>query len=188
MLKEEIGIPKGLDVKYEDEMLTIKGSRGDAVRKLKNPHVKLGISGESITLTSQTERKKVKAIIGTWGAIIRNMCAGVETGWKGELKLVYSHFPVKLKTEGNDLVIENFLGERNSRKVPIPEDIKVEIKESNIIVHGNDKQKVGQMCATIEQATKIRGYDKRVFQDGIYITRKPYLEVEDEGRAAETQE
>ena len=163
-------------------VLKIKGSKGEVSNVFKSPHVKIEVSQNKIIFTSKTERKRVRATFGTWKAHAKNMLLGVTKGWKCELKLVYSHFPVKLKLDGNSLVIENFLGERNPRSVPIPDDLKVEVDKNTIYVSGSDKERVGQTCARIEQTTKVRGYDRRVFQDGIYVTRKPFLEEEDDGK------
>lgn len=182
MLKNEIEIPEGLEAGFENGRLTVKGSKGEISRGFRHPNVKLKIENSRIILQSDMERKKTKAIMGTWNAHINNMFTGVSKGWSGELKLVYSHFPVKMKTEDKKLLIENFLGERSPREVPVPEDLEVKVDKNTIIVSGTDKERVGQLCARIEEITKVRGYDRRVFQDGIYITRKPYSEEEDEGK------
>ncbi|MCK4335405.1 MAG: 50S ribosomal protein L6 [Candidatus Aenigmarchaeota archaeon] len=178
MLEKEIEIPEGSDVIFEKDRLNAKGAKGEVSRMFRHPHINLKVEKGKVTLTSAMERRKVKATMGTWNAHIKNMFLGVAKGWKGELKLVYSHFPVKLKLEENTFVIENFLGERNPRSVPIPEDLKVEVDKNTIYVSGADKERVGQLCARIEQTAKVKGYDRRIFQDGIYITRKPYLEGE----------
>lgn len=107
------------------------------------------------------------------------MLKGAEKTWKAELKLVYSHFPVKLKVDKGKLMIDNFLGEKSPRSVPIPADMKVVVDQSVLTVTGHDKERVGQLCGRIEQTTRISGFDRRVFQDGVYITRKPYLEGEE---------
>jgi len=166
MLKYEVDVPEGVEVKQENKNVIIKGEKGELSKEFRNPFITLKID----------ERKNVKAIMGTWKAIISNMFTGVSKEWKGELKMVYSHFPVKIKIDQNNLVIENFLGERNPRSVPIPENLKAEVKENVITVTGIDRALVGQLCARIEQVTKVRGYDRRVFQDGCYITKKPYVE------------
>ena len=189
MLKNEIEIPEGIEASLENGLLSVKGKSGDVSKTFKHPRIKIKIENRMIVIVSDLDRKKSKAIMGTWNAHVNNMFMGADRGWKGELKLVYSHFPVKMKTEGNEFVIENFIGERNARKVPIPEDMKVEVKGSEICVTGVDKERVGQLCARIEQITKIRGFDRRVFQDGIYITKKPYTGGEDgERRDAKNQE
>jgi large subunit ribosomal protein L6 len=179
MLKTEIQTPEGLDVSLGQGRLSVKGAKGEISKEFVHPLVSITNSGGKITIASEIDKKKVKAIIGTWEVLINNMFSGVSKGWKAELKLVYSHFPVKLKIDASRLVIDNFLGEKSPRKVAIPQDIKVEINQSVLTVSGPDKEKVGQLCGRIEQTTRVKGYDKRVFQDGIYITRKPYLEGEE---------
>jgi large subunit ribosomal protein L6 len=180
MLKNEITVPEGVEVSFEKDILNVKGKKGELKREFKSPKVKMKVDGKKIEITSALEIKKMKAVVGTWGVLVKNMFTGVTKGWKGELKLVYSHFPVKLKTEGQTLFIDNFLGEKNPRLVALFPDLKIEIDKNTVFVSGLDKEAVGNMCARIEQATKIRGFDKRVFQDGIYITRKPYPEGESE--------
>jgi large subunit ribosomal protein L6 len=179
MLKNEVEVPENIEVSFVDDKLTVKGEKGSITKEFKHPQVKMKVEGKKIIITSEIEKRKAKAVIGTWSAILKNMFIGVTKGWKGELKIVYSHFPIKAKVEGQTLFIENFLGERSPRKVLLPKDVKVEINQNTILVSGIDKELVGNTCGKIELATKIKGYDKRVFQDGVYTTKKPYVEGED---------
>ena len=181
MMKHEIKIPEGVEASVENNIFIVKGSKGELNRTFKDHNIVFKVETGKILLSSEIVRKKTKAMLGTWRAHIKNMITGVDKGWKGELKVVYSHFPVKLKADNNMLVIENFIGGRSPRTVPIPEDLKVEIKGTEIFVLGIDKEKVGQLCARIEQITKIKGFDRRIFQDGAYITKKPYAEGEQDG-------
>jgi large subunit ribosomal protein L6 len=100
------------------------------------------------------------------------MIKGVTQGYECQMKTVFSHFPIKTSVDGNQLVIQNFLGERFARRAEILENIKVEVKGEIIILTGIDKEKVGQTAANIERATKVKNRDIRVFQDGIYITKR----------------
>ena len=70
-------------------------------------------------------------------------------------------------------MIRNFLGERSSRSAKILDGVEIKVEADKIRLSGADKEKVGQSAANIEQATHIKGYDRRVFQDGVYITQKP---------------
>ena len=88
------------------------------------------------------------------------------------MKTVFSHFPIKTSVEGNQLVIQNFLGERFPRRADILENVKIEVKGENLILTSIDKEKVGQTAANIERATKVKNRDIRVFQDGIYIVKR----------------
>ena len=86
--------------------------------------------------------------------------------------MVYSHFPMKIAVKGDKFIIENFLGEKAPRSAMILAGAKVTIKGNEVFVTGSDLEKVSQTAANIERATKIRGFDPRVFQDGIYIVEK----------------
>lgn len=108
----------------------------------------------------------------TFKAHINNMIKGVTEGFKYRLKVVYSHFPMTVKVQGDEVVIENFLGEKNPRRAKILPGVTVKVKGSEIEVEGIDKEAVGQTAANIEQATRITKWDRRVFQDGIYIVEK----------------
>jgi len=189
MLKNEIEIPKDVEVRMEGNRIYVKGSKGEVGKEFKHPNVKIRVDNERVVITSDLKRKKIKAIMGTWKVLLNNMFLGVNRGWKSELKLVYSHFPVKLKVEEGKILMENFLGERKPRTLSIPEDIKIDVEKNLIFVTGTDKERVGQMAARIEEVTRVKGYDRRVFQDGCFITKKPYVvEVENEGRNAKGQE
>jgi large subunit ribosomal protein L6 len=89
------------------------------------------------------------------------------------MKIVYAHFPIKTAIKGDTFVVENFLGEKCPRKTKILGDTKVTVKGDQVLLNGPNVEDVGQTAANIERATKIKGFDPRVFQDGIYIVEKP---------------
>jgi len=89
------------------------------------------------------------------------------------LWLYYAHFPMQVTVEGDEVVIENFLGERAQRRTPIRGDTDVQIDGETVTLTGSDKEAVGQTAADIEQLTKVTDKDTRVFQDGVYIVEKP---------------
>lgn len=185
MIKEEIEVPEGVEVSLDNGRLTVKGGKGENSRLFQHPKVDIDVRDGKVLILSDFGRRKPRAVAGTWRSIVRSMITGVSNGWRGELRLVYSHFPVKMKVQDNKLIIENFLGEKNARVVPVPEGMEVEIKKSDVHVTGIDKEKTGQLCARIEQVTKVTGHDRRNFQDGIYITKKPYaVEENGEGKGA----
>ena len=96
------------------------------------------------------------------------MITGVTKGYTYKLKIVFSHFPITVKTQNKSILIENFTGERKPRKVEILGDVKVKIEPDDVILTGINLEDVSQTAANIEQATKVRGKDHRVFIDGIY--------------------
>ena len=112
------------------------------------------------------------ALIGTIKAHTKNMIKGVTEGFEYKMKTVFSHFPIKTSVEGNEFIIQNFLGERSARKAKILDGVKIDIKGEDITVHGINKEKVGQTVANIEKATSVKRRDTRVFQDGVYRISK----------------
>jgi large subunit ribosomal protein L6 len=70
------------------------------------------------------------------------------------------------------LLIENFTGEKTPRIVRIVGDSTVRVSGDEIVIQGINLQDVSQSAANIEQATKIKDKDQRVFLDGIYIFEK----------------
>ena len=73
---------------------------------------------------------------------------------------------------GAIVTIDNFLGERTPRKSKVFGDSKVSIKGDKVSVTGTSLEFVSQTAANIELATKVKGRDRRVFQDGIYLISK----------------
>jgi large subunit ribosomal protein L6 len=109
-----------------------------------------------------------KMIANTFNAHMRNMFKGVTEGHSHNLKVIYSHFPIAMEVKGKEIIIKNFLGEKQPRHARIIGDTKVEAKGSAMAISGPSKYDVGQTIANLRTATKIRKLDSRVFQDGIY--------------------
>ena len=177
-MEKILEIPEGINVSLEGNVLVVKGPKGELRREFRNPDIKTRIeSGKvSVVFSSESRKRKTLAILGTWAAHVRNMIGGVASGWVCRLKLVYSHFPVKLKVEEGKLVIQNFLGERRPRVAKILPGTEASIEKDEVIVKGIDKELVGQSCANIEQTCVVKGFDRRIFQDGCWILGKPELD------------
>jgi large subunit ribosomal protein L6 len=172
-IKEEVKIPTGVQVILEGKTVQVKGPKGSMSKLLSHPMIQLVVKDNVIQIScSQTPRRREKALLGTFKAHLRNMIKGVTEGYECKMKTVFSHFPIKSNVEGNQLLIQNFLGERFPRHAEILENVKVEVKGETITLSGIDKEKIGQTAANIERATKVKNRDIRVFQDGIYIIKK----------------
>jgi len=171
-IKKEIKIPEGVTANLENNVLTIKGEKGEIKRSFSHPLVSVKISNKNIIVEGKNVRRKQKALIGTFTAHIKNMIKGTTEGFEYKMKTVFSHFPIKTSVENDVFVIQNFLGERSPRKAKILKGVNVEAKGENITVSGIDKEKVGQTVANIERATSVKKRDIRVYQDGVYrLTR-----------------
>jgi len=169
----EINVPQGVTVSLSGATLTTKGQKGQVSREFRFPGIRLSINEGKVAVEAVKVDKQAKAIVGTYASHITNMITGVSEGYEYDMKIVYAHFPIQVKVEGKTKVsIGNFLGERKPRYASIMGESKVVVAGDKVTVTGNNKEHVGQTAANIEQACRIRNRDPRVFQDGVYITKK----------------
>lgn len=172
-IKEQLSIPDGVQVTREENKITVTGPKGSLTKQLAHPRITLTIKDNTVeVICSHAPHRKERALVGTFTAHIKNMFKGVTDGFEYTMRTVFSHFPIKTVVEGNEFVIQNFLGERSPRKAQILEGVTVDVHENNVTVSGMDKEKVGQTAANIERATRVKKRDIRVFQDGVYIISK----------------
>ncbi len=171
-IKREIEIPEGVKVDIKDGKVVVEGAKGKLERMLFHPKIRIEKEGNKIYLKCNSAKVKEKAIIGSYEAHIRNMIKGVTESFTYKMKIVYSHFPIKVGVKGNEVIIENFLGEKFPRKTKIFGNVKVNVKGDEITVEGINIEEAGQAAAKIESTTRIKDKDIRGFQDGIYITKK----------------
>ena len=170
--EKEIQIAEGVTVTISDGLVTVKGPKVELTRILDHIRIDIKVAGDKVNLSCEYPRRAENALLGTFNAHIQNMIIGVTEGFEYKMKIVYSHFPVKVSVKGDIFVIDNFVGEKYPRKAKIIGDTKVVSKGDEVVLTGANKEHIGQTDANIEKATKINGYDPRVFQDGIYITQK----------------
>ena len=171
-VEERVKIPDGVTVAIEGDEVRVSAGTATLSRRLRHPRVALSVAGGEVRVRCELPKRKEKAIVGTYAAHIHNMIQGVTRGWRYRMKIVYSHFPMKASVKGTEFVIENFLGERHPRKAPILAGANVAVEGDQVVIRGADLEAVSQTAANIEQSTKIKGFDPRVFQDGIYIVAK----------------
>ena len=110
--------------------------------------------------------------MNTARSIIRNLFEGVIEGYTIKMKVVFSHFPINVKVEGSQVLIENFQGERAPRITKIWGKTKVVPKGDDVIITGHVLTDVTQTAAEIENKSKVKNKDHRVFLDGIYKFEK----------------
>ena len=174
IIEDHIAIPDGVTVSLDGNVLKVKGPKGELCRTFSHPRVVVAINGENVTVSCEYPRIKEKAMVGTFRAHIRNMFRGVTEGYSYELKIVQSHFPMKVTVNDKEKRVEvgNYMGGHAIRFANIVGNAKVKVTGTDITVTGIDIEEVGQTAANMEKCTQRRGFDKRVFEDGIYIVKK----------------
>jgi len=166
---KSIEIPEGVLVKVEGRIVTATGEKGELTWDFSHAPISIRLEGKTITVQANWPRKKETALVGTISSHIQNMIKGVTKGFIYKLKIVFSHFPISVKVRERTVAIENFTGERSPRIAKIMGDTKVMVKGEDVIVQGTNIKDVSQTAANIQNATKVKRKDPRVFLDGIYI-------------------
>jgi large subunit ribosomal protein L6 len=178
-------VPEGVEVRIEGKRVEVKGKKGEVSKDFGNPAfnrcLKIEKVGDEITISTEDERRKIKAMVGTIRAVVESMAKGVANGYECGLKIHFVHFPVTVDAKdgpkGVEVAVKNFLGEKKPRKAVL-KGVKVKVAGDTITVSGADKEKVGQAAARLEQITKIRGKDRRIFNDGIFMSEVRLSQVE----------
>lgn len=169
----KIALPEEVDASKDGLDLVIEGPNGSVAKRLWYPNVSVEAAEDAVVVATDRSDRATAATMGTFVSHIENMVHGVLEGWEYRMRIVYSHFPMQVSVQNGEIVVENFVGERSPRRTNVHGETDVEIDEDEIILRGPDKEAVGQTAADLEQLTRIRDKDIRVFQDGAYITEKP---------------
>ncbi|AFZ70898.1 archaeal ribosomal protein L6P [Caldisphaera lagunensis DSM 15908] len=173
----ELEIPDGIDIKIDGKKIKVKGPKGELERDFS--HIKdlsLRLEDKKLIAEVYFADAKKKAVVGTVIAHVKNMITGVTKGYRYKLKIIYSHYPISVKKDGNKIIISNFIGEKSPRIAKVFPGVNVKVQGTDIILEGIDIEKVSQSAANIELATKISDFDRRKFMDGIYIYSREVIE------------
>ncbi len=171
-IERKITLPEDVEAKQEGNTLIIKGPKGETKRAFKIPHAEITLKGKEIIFKATKATKIESKNIFTTIAHINNMIYGVKNPYIFKLKICNSHFPMNVAVSGSKLIIKNFLGEKYPRELELGTQVKVKVNGDQITVESSDIEEAGKTASNIEQISRITGRDRRVFQDGIYITEK----------------
>ena len=171
-LTKEIALVAGVIATVDGSVLTVKGPKGEVKRNFLHPQVKLSLKDGKIILAASKATKREKTVMGSFAAHILNMVKGVQHPHIYKLKICSGHFPMNVSVSGRDVTVKNFLGEAVPRKIKVTEGAVVKVNGDEIEVSSADKEVAGQAAAQIETLCKVTNRDRRIFQDGCYITHK----------------
>lgn len=161
--KLPIVIPAGVTVTLQDNLVTVKGPKGELSQTV-DPSINVAIEDGHITFTENEEAlldnpRQRHAFHGLYRALVNNMVVGVSQGYKKELELV----GVGYRASNNGNIIEFALGYTHSIFIQLPAEIKVETKSERnknplVILESCDKQLLGLVCAKIRSFRKPEPY------------------------------
>ena len=145
--RKPINIPAGVEVKIDGSVVTVKGPKGTLTQKF-NPNIAIEIEGTEINVTRPNDSKENRSLHGLTRTLVSNMVVGVTEEFKKELEV--NGVGYRVQKQGNDLVMN--LGYSHNVVMSENEDISIDVPAPNkIIIHGPNKQKVGQFAAEVRE-------------------------------------
>jgi len=151
--KQPILIPDNVEVKINNNLLLVKGPKGELSIEM-HRDIDVEIKDKEILVKLKNIKKEDTAIWGTYRALIANMVEGVSKGF--EKRLLFEGVGFKVAVNGNKLVLN--LGFSHPIEIEAPKGIEFKVEKNNIIVSGPDKNFVGQVAAKIRAAKKPEPY------------------------------
>ena len=178
-IQESVEIPQGVSCVIDGALVTFSKDGKQTIKSFNLATTEISSDNNQITFTcpsgNKTHYKKIKTFI----AHTKNIFNGLQNPFVYKLEIGHVHFPMTVKVNGDKVNITNFLGETTIRKAKIHPNVQVDIKGMDITVTSHDKEAAGQTAGNIEKAVRINNRDRRIFQDGIYITQKPKREMQE---------
>lgn len=156
--KLPIAIPAGVTFSVKDNIVTVKGPKGELTQEI-NPDIKFELNDNELVVSRPSDSKEHRSLHGLYRSLVNNMVIGVSEGYKKELELVGVGY--RVTNTGN--LLDLALGYTHNIYLMLPPEIKVETKtERNknplIILESADKQLIGQVCAKIRSFRKVEPY------------------------------
>jgi len=145
--KEPVALPQGVEFKQEGNVVMIKGSKGSLSLDL-NSEVELSHDDGSLKVAPRSGSRFAVAVAGTMRSLLANMVQGVTDGFERKLELVGVGY--RAQAQGSKLNLT--LGFSHPVVYEVPEGVSVETpSQTQVVITGTDKQKVGQVAAEIRR-------------------------------------
>ncbi len=140
-----VTVPSGVDIKFDQGIVRVKGAKGELQMPL-HESVKMDQEGEALQFKAVNETRQADAMSGTMRALVNNMVIGVSQGFEKKLTVIGVGY--RAAVQGKNLNLT--LGFSHPVVFAIPEGITIETpSQTEVVVKGADKQKVGQVAAEI---------------------------------------
>jgi len=167
--KKPIEIPQGVEVKFEDSQIIIKGPKGELKQEI-HPMIKVEQKDKQIIVSVTDEGNKTqKSLWGLFGSLIKNMVEGVTEGFNKKLEVNGVGYKVAL--QGDKLILN--VGYSHPVEYNIPKGIETGVDKNVISLSGIDKQLVGETAAQIRRIRKPEPYKgKGIKYDDEVIIKK----------------
>jgi large subunit ribosomal protein L6 len=153
-----IQIPQGVTVTVKDNVVTVKGPKGELFQSI-HPNIQVAVENGSVIVSRPDDEKDNRSMHGLYRSLIHNMVVGVSEGYRKQMELV----GVGYRVSNNGQLLEFSLGFTHNIHLMLPHEIKVETKSERnqnplLILESCDKQLIGQVCAKIRSFRKPEPY------------------------------
>jgi large subunit ribosomal protein L6 len=143
--RKPVPLPKGVEITQADGVLRVKGPKGDLMAAM-SADVQVSVADGQAQVAALSAAKKARAVAGTTRALLNNMVTGVTAGFERKLELVGVGY--RAQAQGKKLNLT--LGFSHPVAYSVPDGITIDTpSQTEIIIRGSDKQKVGQVAADI---------------------------------------
>ena len=174
--KKSVAIPEGVEAKISGQNISIKGPKGSLDFDFHND-IDVKSSGKEIQVTAKRDTKQSWSLWGLTRMLIANMIQGVTKGYEKQLELQGVGF--RMAVQGKKLNMA--LGFSHPVEVEVPEGLEAKIEKNILTISGIDKQKVGQLAASVRALKKVEPYKGKGFRyvgeivNNIFVGREKYL-------------
>ncbi len=172
--KSPIGIPSGVELKIDKNIVSVKGPKGLLYQVIASDGIAVNVEDNHVLVTRNTEQKRHKSMHGLYRQLINNMIVGVTQGYTAELEL----HGIGYRASNRGQLLEMALGYSHPVMFFLPDDVKVETisdkgKPPVVKLTSIDKQMLGQMAAKIKSFRRPEPYKgKGIRFKGEEIRRK----------------
>jgi len=164
-----IQIPQGVEVTVQDKVVTVKGPKGELTQTI-HDSMEVKVEENEVEIVRPNDAKENRSLHGTTRSLVANMVEGVSNGFKKELEIIGVGYRAQL--QGTKLVVG--AGYSHPVELEAEENIEFEVpKNTEIIVKGIDKERVGAVAAYIRAIRSPEPYKgKGIRYKGEYVRRK----------------
>merc|ERR1711974_165859 len=177
-----VPIPKECTASVNNKILTITGPIGTNTYDFNHIMSLIDITKDSqVRLRLWNGDRISKSKLNTASSQIQNMIKGAMNGFKYKLRVVYKHFPISftISDDGKVLNVMNYLGQKNKREFTMRGSaiVEMDVERDTLVIKGCNLEDVAQSAGTLQNQFKPRGFDFRVFLDGIFISSKEAMVI-----------
>jgi large subunit ribosomal protein L6 len=156
--QQPIRVPQGVEVEIgADNVFSCRGPQGATLVRRLHPEMAIEVAGDTIVVKRPSDQKRHRALHGLTRSLVANMVTGVAGGFEKTLEVFGMGY--RAEVQGRELVLQ--VGYSHPCRLPIPDQVEVQVQGNRVTVRGVDKELVGQFAANIKKLRKMSVYRPR---------------------------